>query len=275
MTREPELVRTRRARARGIVSSRVSGARIESRTYAPSPDLADLVALHWTSRWDLRDQEPHVFELLSDPSATLAIERDQSRVVGVWTRRWVRVLEGAGHIRAAKLQPGALPVLFARPAHELTDRIVPLAELVGARDAARLERQVLDAPDDATAFAALDAFLRARRAAPDPSAHEAARLVALVIEDPTIATVEQLVVRAGLGLRALQRLFRDYVGQSPKGVIRRARLQELARRLELGTAPNLARVAAELGYTDHAHLTRDFKREVGKSPRELAKRVHE
>jgi AraC-like DNA-binding protein len=48
----------------------------------------------------------------------------------------------------------------------------------------------------------------------------------------------------------------------------------VALRLERGDAVSLAWLAAELGYTDQAHLARDFKGAVGKSPSEFAVTVH-
>jgi AraC-like DNA-binding protein len=57
-------------------------------------------------------------------------------------------------------------------------------------------------------------------------------------------------------------------------VIRRKRLQEVALRIERGDRRSLARLAAELGYTDQAHLARDFKSATGKSPTEFAASVH-
>ena len=76
-------------------------------------------------------------------------------------------------------------------------------------------------------------------------------------------------------IRPLQRLFRDYVGASPKWVIRRHRLQEAAVRLERDGGGSLAALAAELGYADHAHLSRDFKIATGRSPSEFARVVWE
>jgi len=55
-------------RARGLVSSRRSGGRVEARTFAPGPALADVVECFWIGRWDLRGQEPHRMEILSDPA---------------------------------------------------------------------------------------------------------------------------------------------------------------------------------------------------------------
>ncbi|MFI9589448.1 helix-turn-helix domain-containing protein [Nonomuraea sp. NPDC052265] len=67
----------------------------------------------------------------------------------------------------------------------------------------------------------------------------------------------------------MQRLFRDYVGIGPKWVIRRFRLHEAAERVHQGL--DLATLAAELGYTDQAHLTRDFTAAVGMPPAAYAR----
>ena len=63
-----------------------------------------------------------------------------------------------------------------------------------------------------------------------------------------------------------QRLFSDYVGVSPKWVIRRFRLHDAASRLAKDEDVNLTHLAQDLGYSDQAHFTRDFKALVGRSP---------
>jgi len=91
-------------------------------------------------------------------------------------------------------------------------------------------------------------------------------IVERVRTDPSVTSVERLAGVAGVSVRPLQRLFREHVGASPKWVIRRNRLQEVAVRIESGDSPNLAALAADLGYTDQAHLARDFRSATGLSP---------
>lgn len=264
-------------RARGLVSSRESGRRVDSRTFAPPPDLADVIAALWTGRWDLRDQTPHTTELLGDPCLHVVFEDGDrgpdARVVGVWTRLWRRTLEGRGRVLGVKLLPGAAGLFFADAAHALSNRITPLRDLVGDESLA-LQRDVLTAGSDEDAFARLCAWLRPRRR-PDRAADAslAVALVRAVTADPTITDVATLSQRAGLCERALQRVFRAHVGASPKWVIRRHRLQEAALRLERGEVRSLAALAASLGYADQAHLARDFRAAVGRSPREFAAMV--
>src|SRR6266699_434040 len=75
---------------------------------------------------------------------------------------------------------------------------------------------------------------------------------------------------AGMTARTLQRLFADYVGVSPKWVMRRARLHEAAERADSGEPVDWAELAADLGYADQAHLTRDFTVTIGVPPTRYA-----
>ncbi len=84
------------------------------------------------------------------------------------------------------------------------------------------------------------------------------------------------LVRTGVGLDLL-----DFAPAPLSGVRRgipqmghqENRLQEVALRIERGEGPTLTLLAAELGYTDQAHLARDFKSAVGKSPTDFASSV--
>src|SRR6202012_2324321 len=85
---------------------------------------------------------------------------------------------------------------------------------------------------------------------PDPVAAQVAELVALITSDSSLQRVAQLAVVSGLSVRSLQRLFSDYVGVSPKWVMRRARLHEAAERADSGDPGHWAALAADLGYAD-------------------------
>lgn len=273
---EPMLEETRptgNGRARGLVSSRVSGRRVGARTFAPGPGLCDAVECYWVTRWDLRDQPPHMTELLGDPCVTVAFEAGQSRVVGVSTRLWRRELTGLGLIRAAKLRAGAARAFLDGPIVRLTDRVVPFATVFSTAPAG-LEQRVLTPKEDVAGFVPLERWLlTCLRRPPDPWVSLAAKVVDYIARHEHLTSVAEVAKRSGLSLRPLQRLFRDYVGASPKWVIRRHRLQEAALRLERGGVVSLADLAAELGYSDHAHLSRDFRAATGRTPSDFVKHV--
>jgi AraC-like DNA-binding protein len=271
-------------RARGLVSSRVSGARVTARTFAPPPGLEDVVECFWLGRWNLPDDAPHTTHLLGDPCVHVCFETTTMpmaptrRLVGVWTTLWERRLAGRGGLRAVKLKAGAAGA-FVDDASASRNRILDLDAAFGA--AARdpgLERcadaaDVDDAARDDAAFAALARWLGERRRH-DPDTRLAVEACAAIKADLELVRVDALEARMGLSTRALQRLFRRHVGAPPKFVIRRARLQEAAVRLERGEPLTLADLAAELGYADQAHLARDFKHAVRLPPAAFARAVH-
>jgi transcriptional regulator GlxA family with amidase domain len=71
---------------------------------------------------------------------------------------------------------------------------------------------------------------------------------------------------AATSVRSLQRLFAAYVGVSPKAVLARYRLQDAAAAIDQGAVDDLAVLAAELGWFDQAHFSRDFRAVVGTTP---------
>jgi AraC-like DNA-binding protein len=76
---------------------------------------------------------------------------------------------------------------------------------------------------------------------------------------------------SGAGIYGVDRaLFADYVGVSPKWVMRRARLHEAASRADSGEVVDWAQLAFDLGYADQAHLTRDFTDTIGVPPAQYA-----
>ncbi len=104
----------------------------------------------------------------------------------------------------------------------------------------------------------------------DRMVEQAAALVSRITDDPGLRRVDELSAASGMTARSLQRLFADYVGVSPKWVMRRARLHEAAERADGGDPVDWAWLAADLGYADQAHLTRDFTATLGVSPARYA-----
>ncbi|WP_405785054.1 helix-turn-helix domain-containing protein [Streptomyces sp. NBC_00138] len=150
---------------------------------------------------------------------------------------------------------------------ELADRAVPAAGLFSP-EVAEVGQRVL-ALDDLTEMAALtDGFLLGvlPPAGTDPRVAEVAALVERITASPQLFRVDELARELDLPVRRLQRLFAQYVGASPKWVLRRARLHEAAARADEGADVDWAALSADLGYADQAHLTRDFAAAVGSPP---------
>lgn len=133
-------------------------------------------------------------------------------------------------------------------------------------------QDVLDPADEDARVAALDAYLLARLPPPDPRAERATELAELVRTDRSLLRVDALARAGGLSVRSLQRLFSTCVGVGPKWVILRHRVHEALRRAGNDPEPDWAAIAADLGYSDQAHLVRDFTATVGVPPAAFAQR---
>jgi AraC-like DNA-binding protein len=75
---------------------------------------------------------------------------------------------------------------------------------------------------------------------------------------------------SGASPRNLARLFDQWAAMSPKTLARIARVQQALRRLSERPPPSLKHLAAELGFSDQAHLSREVKTLTGIQPSELA-----
>ena len=251
---------------RGVLNPQAAARHFRLTRYAPSPDLAHLVERFWFVEWHL--PEPFTQGVVTHPSVNLAFEPHYALVFGVVTGRSDHTIEGDGKVVGCKFRPGGFHPFVPVPAVSLTDRVVSLEDTFG--DPGDLHERVIAARTDRAQIAVVEAFLRARLPAPDPQVEEVGRIVRLILGTRELLRVEQLVERTGLSSRALQRLFREYVGVSPKWVLQRVRLHEAAERIADDPRGDWAMLALDLGYFDQAHFIKDFKAVVGRAPAEYA-----
>lgn len=163
-----------------------------------------------------------------------------------------------------RFRPPAGGCALGMPLSEIRDMRAPLAELLPA--AARMLPASLD-PAIAAQRARDVAGLLLSRAAPDCAVGRATAL----LRDPA-ARVEQVAEDVDLSMRQLRRRFHDAVGYGPKTLQRVLRFQRFVRALDAsGGACDLAASAAEAGYADQAHLTRECMVLSGMTPAALAR----
>lgn len=231
----------------------------------PTEPVANLVRWFWIPEWDIAPGRTARQELIAFPASNLVVEPDLVGLAGPTTRRSFRDLTGRGWAVGALLRPAAVPWLTTDPA------------------ALRDDYQRMDLPElyraVATAMSADDADVRRTRAvaaysawltATVPAVHESGLLANAMAElmdtDPTVLRVGDAAERLGMSVRTMQRLTKKYVGLPPAAMIRRRRLQEAAQRMREDPDIGLASVAADLGYTDQAHLSQDFRDVLGFTP---------
>jgi AraC-like DNA-binding protein len=262
-------------RPKGVVAPAQARKMFRMERYLPAPELAPFLDHFWVVEWDLGDQPPHVQRTLPYPCVHLVFDSTPDGRCGIWgvpTGAFDYELKGAGKVCGLRFRPGAFRAFIGRPQHSIADQVLALSSVFPWIEA-EARRAVLETPDDAAMTAAATRLLLPLLPAPDPQVERIAAILRQAETTPGLTQVEQLAEHAGMGVRSLQQLFSEYLGVSPKWVIRRFRLHEAADRLANGIEPDLAALAHELGYFDQAHFSADFRKLVGESPAQYRKRA--
>jgi AraC-like DNA-binding protein len=161
-----------------------------------------------------------------------------------------------------RLRPSASAAIAASRLAELRDRIVDLstltAEFATALGAGAV-RFTVD-PADPEFWALLEAQLSSH---PINGRIEAA--VATLESKAGQISVAATAAAAAMSIRALQTRFLECVGLSVKEFARILRLQALIRSLDERSEP-LSQLAAEAGFSDQPHATRELRRLTGSTP---------
>lgn len=240
--------------------------------HLPAQDLAFFVGYYWIVRWDLRGQGSYLCETLPQPCIHLVFEKNQSRIVGVVSRRFSSLLENTGLIFGVSFKPGAFFPFLKVPVSVLTDTSLGFCDAFGMECVA-LEETILSQENEAGMIALVEQFLREKLPGQDEHVIVINEIVDHIRVDREITRVDHLVSQFHISKRTLQRLFSHYVGVSPKWVINRYRLQEAAERVAESEAVDWSKLAVDLGYFDQSHFINDFKLIIGKTPAEYIKQM--
>lgn len=164
------------------------------------------------------------------------------------------------------LQPSALFKLFAIPAFEVTNDIIPFTGLAGQSGRMLIE-QVQNSTGNNSAITAIEDFLLNR-------------LLKYSYNDKIISlSLQQIYVQKGMNTvaemlkdipateRQLERKFREQIGLSPKKFADIIKFQHLLKNLKhISPTLSLSDVSYISGYYDQSHLNNSFKKFTGLTP---------
>lgn len=175
-------------------------------------------------------------------------------VVGNMTRTVYSKSTSEMQLLGIRFRPGALCQWLNIPLHELTDARVELREVLTDLP----DENLLNERSEVQQISYLNGYLlRKRKTLPTRSNWRTA--LQQIVEHQGTLRVSQLYSQTGLSSRQLERHFKMYVGLSPKQLSQVLRFRHLKQQMEQGRTDSLLGMAADLGFTDHAHLTNFFK----------------
>jgi AraC-like DNA-binding protein len=255
--------------ARGILGPGLAHRRFVLQRYPPSRHPGRYVRHYWSVTWDLGERN-HVQTVLPHPAVNLVFERHRAAAYGLERGANTQVLTGKGWALGVLFRPAGFAPYYGQPMAQLTGSAIEVEDLFGAAGVAAWEAIKRARIPEARAGIA-DLLLAELAPTSAPRTELARDVVERIAADSDLTKVEDVARFARCSVRSLQRLFADQVGASPKWVIRRYRLLEAAEHAGRGGLVSWSQLALALGYSDQAHLTREFTSMVGMPPAEYAR----
>lgn len=241
----------------------------------PHPSLRPAVVCHWTITSAEGPAAPIRHSVYPDGCFDLlfalhgAVGAHPARrslsgayVVGPMTRPAIVEFGESTDLVGIRFRPGVASRMIGVPLVELRDAMVPARDLLGIR-ADELTERLASSNVFAWRRSLLDTTMRSWL---DRSAVDAGAMPLAGLCFERVERVPELADRFGISQRQVQRLFLRDVGLTPTEVVRLHRFRRAMDRLRTARPRSLSALAFELGYSDHAHFTREFAAFAGVPP---------
>ncbi len=244
--------------------------RSDYRERAPVAALDRHVACVWVQRIG-PGTAPMVHRIVPDGCVDIVWMEGGLHVAGPDTGPVLAPLAPGSQVVGIRFRPGLAPTMLGLPAAELIDDRVDLDLLWGGATQ-RLAERLSGSTGAGAAMRLLERELVERLPAAAPVDPLAEAVVAELRGGPAAPVVAKLASTLGTSERQLHRRCLGAFGYGPKTLDRILRFQRflsMARSAAARGDSGLARLAADAGYADQAHLARECRSLGGLPPRRL------
>ncbi len=182
------------------------------------------------------------------------------------------MIESDGHAECVQIDftPLGAYRFYGGAVPHLTARMIDIEDVLG-HEGRRLRDRIAEIPDWQRRVDIIEDFIL-RRATHAPSPEIASALDMLAGSAGT-ARVGDIAADIGWSRKHLARRFSGEIGVAPKTLALMLRFHRACGLARSGATSGWAAIAAEAGYADQAHLTRDFRAFSGETPTEWAARM--
>jgi AraC-like DNA-binding protein len=172
----------------------------------------------------------------------------------------------------AALRPAGLRLLVPNGAQSLgPGSRIPLEEVWGPSARQLLDRLMIEASAERR-VELLRLVLTERALEVEPPHATAARALRLIESAYGNVHVDEVAATCGVTTRTLHTLFTREVGLAPKQVARIVRVRRALELVQAARGP-LSRISLASAFSDQAHLSREFRRLLGVTPRALHREI--
>jgi len=235
--------------------------------YKPSPSLKKHIDFYWVLQTDAT-YKPFKAPLVADACTDIFINAGENAgdfngnspllpgcvYMGgtTTTSSFVRTLPDSLFI-GIRFKPGGLSVFYDIPLYEIVDQIIGIQDnyllsIIGLDELLPLR---------------FDQYFEAKQ----KEKRSITSITEAVYHYNGQISVDALAQKCNVSNRTLERMFSINVGITPKEFINIVRFQQTLKVLQNERSKGrLLQIASEMGYCDHAHLTREIKKYSGLTP---------
>lgn len=251
----------------GVINQTESAKKYQLRRYFPEKHFNGLIEQFWLVNWQLGEKNSHIQKNLPDANFHLVFEQNKLKILGPISKTYSYNMNGNGQVIGVKFSLGALANYLTKPLSHYVDQEISISVLPNL-NADNLTAKLSALSSDEEIVSSLQSHLKHLVIKPTQEIQKVNALVELIKSDSAISKVEHLAEKSHLSVRTIQRYFQNFVGLSPKWLIRKYRLHHALTLLDKQEA-QLLDIVSWLGYTDQSHLIRDFKEMIGVTPNSI------
>lgn len=165
-----------------------------------------------------------------------------------------------------KLQPAASFLLSGMPQHLALNTVIDLKDIYEPQTLSELHHKLVTAQTLEAAIPAIETWLLQRLSIGNLSSPVLPTMIQRIFARSGNVSIDELKQGIQLSNRYLEKLFRQHIGLSPKQYTQLIRVKKASNLIAAGATNNFEQLACQLGFYDHAHFSRTFRRVAGRSP---------
>jgi len=235
--------------------------------WSVAPELRDVVACVWAAQIGALG-ERHAQRIIPDGCIDLVFYDNELTIAGPDTRSVELEVVPHRSFVGLRFHAGCAPAILGVSASELRDRRINAADVLGTR-ARELRERVASASSLRAATTILEQSVTAWHRTATPRDTLVACAIIEIQTPRSDWTIASLAAKLGVSERQLRRRFTHAVGYGPKFLERVSRLRRFIQAASCQRTRSLAALAAEAGYADQSHLTRECRELTELTPAQL------
>ena len=248
----------------GVLQYKKSAKHYQLHRYYPPFALSEFIEQYWFVDWDLSGKASHTQINLPDPNFHLVFDGKTVKVLGPVSKLYSYEMKGKGRLIGVKFKLAALAAIMPLPPADYVNQELAIKNIFTFEESWLIEK-LSKLEHDKQCIDLLNSCFYPHVTVMSRQQVKLQELVEKIQTGADIFNVEQLSRCTNISVRTIQRYFNQYLGLSPKWLIRRYRLHQALEDLE-NKDVDISRLVEKLQYTDQSHMIRDFKNIIGITP---------